>query len=638
PTQLLPMQTPPMQTPMTVQPMRRLARASARVWYAAAEWIEAPIVGLGPALRSSGVRPASIDQAAGRILSQIKRFGLLGRVGSATPATDGRESADQLATNAAIVRRTAEDAAVLLKNDAQALPLQSTDLAGVAMIGPGALQTVAVGQSSEKALGHVEREVSPSSALSALAPQSLTVQGRPEPAAVLTAVADDMSGVAIPPVYLAHTAGARGAVGSQVGSEGGLAPGLERVDAGGASTVDSQLDFTRAHGTELAAGTRASWRGVIRIPKAGRYRLYLQVLGAAASLSIDGAVIARTSALDLHGNVLQPAQDGLLPTVDGLDNVRKALELDAGPHALALQVLGDDSGQAVQVRLAWVTPEERRADYQHAIDVARAARKVVLFAWSRGTPAFALPGDQDQLISDVAGVNPNTIVVLNISEPIAMPWLSHVKAVLLMWYPGDEGGFATADVLLGRVDPGGRLPFTWPRRLQDNVANDPAHPERSSAGVEGKTSYSEGIFIGYRWFDQQRIAPLYPFGYGLSYTQFDYSDLSLRRSADGGLDVSFEVRNSGALAGDEVPQVYLGPPEPAPAGAQFAPRALAQFRRVRLAAGQSQRLRLHVEPRQLQYWSTADGAWRVVGGRRNLYVGASSRDMRLSAPLALPAG
>jgi beta-glucosidase len=284
----------------------------------------------------------------------------------------------------------------------------------------------------------------------------------------------------------------------------------------------------------------------------------------------------------------------------------------------------------VQVRLAWVNPEQRSADYQRAIDVARHARKVVVFAWSRNRPAFALPGDQDQLIADVAAVNPNTIVVLNISEPIAMPWLNRVKAVLLMWYPGDEGGRATANVLTGRVSPAGRLPFTWPKVLQHNVANDPAHPERSSAGVEGKTIYSEGLFIGYRWFDQQQLSPLFAFGYGLSYTHFDYSDLRVRAAEGGGLAVGVQLRNSGAVAGDEVVQLYLGAPEHAPAGVQFAVRALAAFERVHLGAGESRQVLLHVAPRSLQYWSVAQQTWVSASGPRKVYVGGSERDLPLA--------
>ncbi len=572
----------------------------------------APLLGLGPALRLGEVSRATIDLAAERILAQIVRFGRLGR-GRAEPAERGLESAEAMSANAATVRRTAADAAVLLKNEHQALPLQRDDLAALAMIGPGALQTIAVGVPGEKALGRLQQEVAPSSAVGALSG-----------AHVLTAVADDMTGMSIPAALLAH----------QEGAESQPTPGLERLDASGARVgTDAQLDFTKQRGSSLPPGTHVEWRGMVHVMTEGSYWLYLQVLGAAATLTVDGVPRARTGPLDLHGNVLQPAQDGLLPTQDGLDNVRTAIRLSAGWHAVSVRVRGEPYDAPVQVRLAWTTPEQREADYRHALDVARQAHKVLLFAWSRGIPSFRLPGDQDRLIEDVASVNPNTVVVLNVSEPIAMPWLDKVKSVLLMWYPGDEGGFATADVLLGRVSPAGRLPFTWPKRLQDNVANDPAHPERSSAGVNGQTIYSEGILIGYRWFDQQQIEPLYPFGYGLSYTSFAYDALAVSETQDRGLDVSFQVRNAGSVTGDEVPQIYLGAPETAPASAQFAPRALAQYTRVHLDAGQVVQVRLHVDARALQYWSSAAHGWRIAPGRRTVYVAASSRDLRLQMPI-----
>lgn len=581
-----------------------------------AAWVlPAPTLGLGPALRRGEVSAATIDLAVDRILTQIARFGLLGRGGPAQPADQGLESAEAMSASAATVRRTADDAAVLLKNEQQALPLQAQDLAALAMIGPGAVQTVAVGVPGEKALGRVPREVAPSSAVGALSG-----------AHVLTAVADDMTGLPIPALSLAN----------QSGADAQLAPGLERLDASGAHVgTDAQLDFTQSRGTSLPPGTRAEWRGMVRVPTEGSYWWYLQALGASATLTVDGVRRARTGPLDLHGNVLQPAQDGVLPTRDGLDNVRTAIALAPGWHAVSVQVRGEPYGAPVQIRLAWTTPEQRDADYRHALEVARQAHKVLLFAWSRGIPSFRLPGDQDRLIEDVATVNPNTVVVLNVSEPIAMPWLDKVKAVLLMWYPGDEGGFATADVLLGRVSPAGRLPFTWPKRLQDNVANDPAHPERSSAGVNRQTVYSEGILIGYRWFDQQHLEPQYPFGYGLSYTYFDYEALAVSETRDDGLEVSFELRNAGSVAGDEVPQIYLGAPETAPSDAQFAPRALAQFTRVHLDAGQAVQVRLHVDARALEYWSSGEQQWRVAPGRRTVYVGASSRDLRLQMPVTV---
>jgi beta-glucosidase len=244
---------------------------------------------------------------------------------------------------------------------------------------------------------------------------------------------------------------------------------------------------------------------------------------------------------------------------------------------------------------------------------------------------FQLPGEQNQLIQDIAAVNANTVVVLNTSLPVAMPWAGKVKGILQMWWPGDEGGPATANILLGKANPAGRLPITWPVKLEDMVANDPAKAERTSAGVDGKTTYSEGIFMGYRWFDQQGKQPLFPFGHGLSYTTFQYSNIKVARAKDGGLDVSFSVKNTGKAAGDEVAQVYLGAPKNAPGGAQFAVKALAQFDRVSIPAGQSKALTQHVELRRLQYWATASNRWETAAGNRTVYVGASSRDIRLQA-------
>jgi beta-glucosidase len=260
----------------------------------------------------------------------------------------------------------------------------------------------------------------------------------------------------------------------------------------------------------------------------------------------------------------------------------------------------------------------------------------VVFAWGRDRPeVFRLPGDQDQLIREVAAVNPNTIVVLNTSFPVAMPWLDQVKAVVQMWWPGDQGGPATAGILTGRANPAGRLPFTWPRSLDQMLANDPAHPERSNRGVDGRTTYSEGIFMGYRWFDKQNLEPVFVFGHGLSYSSFAYSRPRVVGTTDGGLDVSFTVRNTGRLVGDEVPQVYLGPPEQPTGDTQFAIRALAAFDRISIVPGQSRNVTLHVPLRRLQYWSASQSQWVTASGKRRVYIGASSRDVRLTADTPL---
>ena len=576
-----------------------------------------PPIGLRAALERGLVSDGTITAAARRVLRQMLQFGHIHSTEAAIvpAARDGVESGQELAATDAVIRRTAVDGAVLLKNEGAALPLAARDLEAVALIGPGALQDIAVGISGEKGLGRIERQIGPAEALLAARAGASTATH------VIEAVADDMTGTTIPALQLA--------------AGGGLA---RRDGDGRLLSTDAVLDFTLSRGSALPAGSNAQWTGVLTVPETGRYRLYLQILGARGSLAVDGRNIASTGALSLHGDVLQPGQDNVLPTRDGLDNVRRELELEAGPHALAVKAIGESRGAPVQVRLAWVTPAQRRAAYTQALQAAAGARKAVVFAWSRGQPSLRLPGDQDQLISDVAAANPNTIVVLNVAEPVAMPWLDRVRAVLLMWYPGDEGGRASADLLLGRVSPGGRLPFTWPRRVEQGPANDPAHPERSSAGIEGATRYSEGLLVGYRWYDSQQIEPLFPFGFGLSYARFAYRNLALRRSDEGGIDASFELRNTSAVDGDEVPQLYLGPPEPLPAGAQFVPRALAAFDRVHLDAGASRRVRLHVAPRALQYWSVGRNGWVTATGRRVVMVGASSRDLRLRAGITIKDG
>ena len=148
--------------------------------------------------------------------------------------------------------------------------------------------------------------------------------------------------------------------------------------------------------------------------------------------------------------------------------------------------------------------------------------------------------------------------------------------------------------------------------------------------MDGKTTYSEGVNVGYRWFDHENVAPLFAFGHGLSYTTFDYSGLKVEKASDGGLDVSVNIKNTGSVASDEVPQVYLGAPSEIPAGVQFPVRALVAFDRVLIPAGETKAVTLHVEPRQLQYWSTAETKWVTAAGKRTVSVGASSRDLRLN--------
>jgi beta-glucosidase len=309
------------------------------------------------------------------------------------------------------------------------------------------------------------------------------------------------------------------------------------------------------------------------------------------------------------------------------------VELTAGQHKLRIDVKPDVSDAPVQIRFNWVSPEQQAATYAAAIEAAKSAKTAVVFVWNRDVPVFGLPGDQDKLVEAVAAVNPNTIVVLNVSQPIAMPWIDKVKGVVQMWWPGDKGGWATANVLSGKKNPAGRLPFTWAKRLEDFAANDPAHPERAGNAPGGKVVFSEGVDVGYRWFDKKGITPLYPFGYGLSYTSFTYSGLKAVKAKDGGYDVRFTLKNTGSADGEDVPQVYVSAPSKAPKGVQFAANALVGFDRVYLKAGEAKPVSIHVDRRRTQYWSVAAKKWVDAGATRVLSVGASSRDLKLKTTL-----
>jgi beta-glucosidase len=562
--------------------------------------------GMIAAVQAGQVDPARITEAARRILTQEDRFGWLDKEPkhNITPVP--------FEEDVKIIEKTAEDAAVLLKNQDHELPITSQDVKSLAIIGPGAGQTITIGLSMEKAVGIPGREPSP---LAALQQATQNIPDRH----IVYAVADDMTGTPIPAALFSHAG----------------QPGIVREDGKGQTKgIDPMVDFTLKSGHALPTGSSFTWRGTLEIPETGTYWIYLQLLGCSAQLKIDDMPAGNSAGLFQHGDFIQPAEDNVLPTTDTLDDVRRAVHLTKGPHSVVLAEQGDASGRPVQIRLNWMPPAAREHDYQAALDAARQAKKVIVFAWARGRPDYDLPGDQNQLIEAITKINPNTIVVLNNAQPIALRWLNQVKAVLEMWYPGDAGGAATANVLLGRKSPAGRLPFTWAERLDQYVSHDPAHPERSSEGLRGKTTFSEGIFIGYRWFDKQKIEPLFPFGYGLSYTKFAYSQLKTSRTQDGGADVSFTIQNTGTSDGDEVPQVYLDAPGQRPDNTtQFAVRALAAFDRVHLKAGESRNVTLRIAPRAFEYWSTSADRWQTASGPRKIYVGASSRDLRLDTEL-----
>ncbi|MCX4164159.1 MULTISPECIES: glycoside hydrolase family 3 protein [Paraburkholderia] len=235
-----------------------------------------------------------------------------------------------------------------------------------------------------------------------------------------------------------------------------------------------------------------------------------------------------------------------------------------------------------------------------------------------GSLSLSNPSNQNELVQAVANVNPHTIVVLENGNPVLMPWIDNVSAVVEAWFPGQAGGPAIANLLFGKIYPEGRLPVTFPVRDQDT-------PTWGQNGTFSPNPvYSEKLKMGYRWYDSQNIKPLFEFGYGLSYTHFKYSRLSVHTTPWHDLIVSFRVKNDGQVAGVDVPQLYLGindPSEP--------PKRLAGWDRLNLQPGEEQTVRLVVSPQDQSIWDVANNAWKFVPGSK-VYVGASSRDIRLT--------
>jgi beta-glucosidase len=224
--------------------------------------------------------------------------------------------------------------------------------------------------------------------------------------------------------------------------------------------------------------------------------------------------------------------------------------------------------------------------------------------------------NQDELIRRVAAANRNTIVILENGNPVLMPWIDKVAAVLVAWYPGEEGGKAIADILFGKVNPSGKLPLTFPKREVDTPTNGAAFTESAD--------YTEELKVGYRWYDAQGVEPEFAFGFGLSYTEFSYSDLRVDTAGDNTKTVTFSLKNIGKVAGKEVPQVYIEFPK----RAKEPPKTLVGWDKVELQPGETKLISIKISPRMQSIWDTGAREWKFVGASK-IMVGASSRKSEL---------
>jgi beta-glucosidase len=381
-------------------------------------------------------------------------------------------------------------------------------------------------------------------------------------------------------------------------------------------------DLTPAY---AATNYGQTYTGTLTAPETGTYVLGYQNPGSytATNLSLNGQEIL--------------ANPGTPP----VSTYSVGVNLVAG-QTYTLQL----SGGGPSANLSWATPSELAPGIAQAVAAAKSASTAVVVV-SDDTESEAadraslnLPSAQNELIAAVAAANPHTVVVVDAGAPVVMPWLNQVASVVDAWYPGESNGAALAAVLFGQVDPSGHLPVTFPTGLSQVPASSPSQ----FPGVDGQVQYSEGIDVGYRYYDASNETPLFPFGYGLSYTNFRYSNLSISsQSLQNGtsnpgasscgcngqgsklVTVSATVTNTGKVAGSDVAQVYLSDPK----AAGEPPRQLKGFQKVTLRPGQSRTVHFTFSGHDLSYWDDAANGWVLPDGQFGVDVGDSSASANL---------
>jgi beta-glucosidase len=556
------------------------------------------------AVRNGAVPAAIVDDKARRILRTMFRFGLFDRPAAVAPLPEREHGARS--------REIAEQGVVLLKN-AGLLPLAGGAVRSIAVVGADAANGSTQGAGAAR--------VEPTYAVSVvdgLRARAAGVRvehvegGDPITAAHLLA-----GPLPVPSSVLAPPGGAGRGLRAEYWLDTSFdgPPDVDRVDRQVALSLGffnypsvGASSLPRLPSSFSLTPFAARWTGTLVAPATGDYGLTLTSRGT-GQVFLDGAlVIAPTGREELASRSA---------TVHLVAGESRALRVE---YVADSSEIGREVDVGGEVVLGWEPPAGAVAPaVREAAGLAAAADVAVVVVRDYGTEErdrtdLALPGGQDALVHAVAAANPRTVVVLMTGQPVAMPWLEEVAAVVQAWYPGQEQGNVVARVLFGDVNPSGKLPVTFPRDLSQLPAPVP------SGDV---ADYSEGLLVGYRWYDAKGLEPLFPFGHGLSYTTFRYDALDASDPAA----VSFTVTNAGAVAGAEVAQVYVGP---CTGDASRPPRQLAGFAKVALAPGASARIVVPLAPEALATWDERVRAWETSACLRPVHVGSSSRDLRLS--------
>ncbi len=545
----------------------------------------------------------SLETLDRRVLAMLR---LMERVGSLDDHRPHKEKAEDRPEHRALIRRAGAEASVLLKNDG-VLPLESSGK--IAVIGPNTKTAQIMGGGSAQLNAHYR--ISPWQGLvAALGEERLTyakgcTNDRFEP--LLRGVLDvdyfDNLTLSGEPVH-------RGTIeDAQTFWIGQVAEG--KVDA---------LHFS------------ARIKGRFTPEASGEHRVGIYAAGF-AKVYVDGKLVA-----DAWTNWTK----GRTFFEEGCDEVVGTIALEAGrAYEVTIEFSTKDFATLGLAAFACGIGHPLGDDaIAAAVEAARHAETALLFIGRNGEwdtegsdlPAIVLPGRQNELVEAVAAVNPRTVVVLQSGGPVEMPWADKVAAIISAWYPGQEAGNAIADVLTGAAEPGGRLPQTFPVRWADN----PAHSQDREVypGLEGKVRYEESIFVGYRHYDKLGLTPLYPFGFGLGYTSFALSDLSVDASnfeAEGKVNVTVNVTNTGERTGSTVVQLYVSD---AVSGAPRPNKELKAFAKVKLEAGASRSVTLSLDARAFAFFVADAKSWLVEPGDFTLRVGQSSADLPLTAQIS----
>ena len=566
---------------------------------------------LVPLLKSGAITEAELDEKVRRILRLAIAFGWLDH-----PALDTTIPRYNL-QGRDVSLRAALEGAVLVQNTNNALPLDKSAIKTIAVIGPTATQTVTTGGGSGEVVSFANTNLlvgisdylgESSKVLYARGIRSINQMTRLTQ--FTTNAQGDTPGVS-------HTTFSKADLqGDETGTTVErfiLTPGSTRREP-----EEQELNALTSHRSTnpyARPTTSGRWTGYYHAETAGKFSVFAQTDGR-YRLLVDDTVVFDSSVVP----------KAILNQV--------TLDLAQGPHKVVLEQLATQSASVSGMRVG-IVPLNTIVE-NDALEIASHADVVVLavgfnsFSESEGGDrSFELPVGQDQLIEQIATLGKKTVVMITSGGSVDVsPWKDKVQAILATWYAGEEGGKAAAQLLFGETNPSGHLPISWEKKVTDNPSYSHYYPDPGT----NKVVYREGIFTGYRGYEHDKIEPLYPFGFGLSYTTFAFSNLQASPKGDGRFSVAFDVTNSGQRAGATVAQLYVGqssPTVPRPA------KELKQFERVMLQPGETRHITVELDPRSFSFYDVAAAAWHADAGTYKLMLGDSSANIQQTVTVQL---